>query len=156
MSTQETNLKEYVLEKSANNGSYTAIATIKAQGLERYSYADISNFVQGANYQYRLKAIDIDGTFSYSDIAAVAIPKKESLQVYPNPANSTITINMVAHTSTSVSLINPLGKTVFQKVMPVNNGTVVMPVNNIANGTYYLKVMAGNNLETTTIRIVHQ
>ena len=155
ISTQETNLKEYVLEKSANNGSYTAIATIKAQGLERYSYADISNFVQGANYQYRLKAIDIDGTFSYSDIAAVAIPKKESLKVYPNPANSTITINMVAHTSTSVSVINPLGKTVFQKVMPVNNGTVVMPVNNIANGTYYLKVMAGNNLETTTIRIVH-
>ncbi len=156
MSTHEINLKEYVLERSDNNGNYLPFASIKAQGLEHYSYTDITDLMQGAKYQYRLKAVDINGSFSYSDIVSVSLPKKEQMIAYPNPANSSITIHLNAiQTTTTIQVIDPLGKTILQKVIPVNNGSVVLPVNNITNGTYFLKVITGNSLETTTIRIAH-
>ncbi len=156
MSTHEINLKEYVLERSEENGDFQTVATIKAQGLEHYSFTDISDLVQGSKYQYRLKAIDINGKYSYSEIAQITVPKKELIKVYPNPANSSLEIHLNSvQTSTSLQLIDPLGRVVIQKVVPVNNGALILPVNSIVNGTYYLKILVGNNVETSTIRIAH-
>ncbi len=156
VSTHEINLQEYMIERSDENGNFHSIATVKPIGLERYSYTDITDVVQGSKYQYRLKAIDINGKYSYSEIAQITVPKKELIKVYPNPANTSLEIHLNnVQTSTSLQLIDPLGRVVLQKTAPVNNGSVILPVNKITNGTYYLKVLVGNNLETSTIRIAH-
>ncbi len=58
-----------------------------------YSFSD-ENLFEG-NYHYRLKQIDFDGSFEYSDIVAIEIisPVKFSLeQNYPNPFNPTTKI----------------------------------------------------------------
>ena len=57
---------------------------------EIHHYAFLDESLQPGNYQYRLKQIDFDGTFEYSNIIEVIVdaPTKFSLeQNYPNPFN---------------------------------------------------------------------
>ena len=61
--------------------------------VHHYSFVDES--LQSGDYQYRLKQIDFDGTFEYSNIIEVTVdaPTKFSLeQNYPNPFNPTTKI----------------------------------------------------------------
>ena len=50
-----------------------------------------NNPPHGINY-YRIKQIDFDGKFEYSNITSVSLMSDSPLQVYPNPANNFITI----------------------------------------------------------------
>ncbi len=61
--------------------------------VHHYSFMDES--LQSGDYQYRLKQIDFDGTFEYSNIIEVTVdvPAKFALeQNYPNPFNPTTKI----------------------------------------------------------------
>ena len=63
---------------------------------KEYSFTDENP--QSGNVQYRLKQIDIDGNFKYSEIVEVEVgapTKFELLQNYPNPFNPTTTIHYV-------------------------------------------------------------
>ena len=60
-----------------------------------YSYKDEN--LSAGKYQYRLKQIDFDGTFEYSNIVEAEIlpPAKFSLeQNYPNPFNPSTKIQL--------------------------------------------------------------
>lgn len=92
----EVNSAMFVLER--NGGlSWQVIANIKASGnsnaVKNYSFTD--KYLKLATYQYRLKMIDVDGSFSLSKIVAVdlAAPKMFSVkQNYPNPFNPSTVI----------------------------------------------------------------
>ncbi|MEZ4988201.1 MAG: hypothetical protein R2795_24760 [Saprospiraceae bacterium] len=56
----------------------------------------------GANY-YRLKQIDYDGAFDFSDVVAVRISSVKPLEVYPNPVQETLFI-VVPETSIDQSV----------------------------------------------------
>ncbi len=61
---------------------------------KQYSFVD-EKVIGGSNFAYRLKQIDIDGSYEYSDVVEVkVIPTKFVLQQnYPNPFNPTTKIN---------------------------------------------------------------
>ena len=74
------------------------IGFVKGNGttteLKSYSFTDKNN--PAANHKYRLKQIDFNGSYKYSDVveAKINLPDKFSLsQNYPNPFNPTTTIN---------------------------------------------------------------
>lgn len=73
-------------------------------------------------YSYRLKQIDIDGSFSYSDPVSIKVGEKPltlDLKNYPNPFNPETTIEFELPTSTFVNLsvYNSIG----QKIATVVN-----------------------------------
>ncbi|HEY6907430.1 MAG TPA: YCF48-related protein, partial [Ignavibacteriaceae bacterium] len=95
-STEMNNRGFKLLKKKYGINNYepewTEIAFIPGHGTttepQHYSFAD--NAVEPGKYQYKLKQIDYDGTFEYSQIVEVEIPlvDKFSLeQNYPNPFN---------------------------------------------------------------------
>ncbi|MBK7499257.1 MAG: hypothetical protein IPI19_09165 [Ignavibacteriales bacterium] len=64
--------------------------------VQRQAFADKN--LEAGKYQYRLKQIDFDGTFEYSNVIEVEIvpPLKFSLeQNYPNPFNPVTTIKYI-------------------------------------------------------------
>ena len=74
------------------NTKWANIAFVEGYGNSNspklYSYYD-NNIVGGSKFKYRLKQIDIDGTFEYSEeIEVVIVPTEYILeQNYPNPFN---------------------------------------------------------------------
>ena len=135
---------------------------------EPKSYSFINEDVTTGNYNYRLKQIDFDGTFTYSNEIEVEIdftPKEFVLyQNYPNPFNPTTKIKY------RIPLSPPLlkgeseaGGFVSLKVYDVLGNEVATLVNenkhagsyevefsaaNLANGVYFYKLRVSDFVET--------
>ncbi|MBN8702866.1 MAG: T9SS type A sorting domain-containing protein [Bacteroidetes bacterium] len=67
--------------------------------------------------------------------------------VYPNPAKNEITIELVNFYKPidQIELINILGQKVFRSAFPGVNNTVIIPIDNIDKGSYYLRVLTATN-----------
>ncbi|KAB2838307.1 MAG: hypothetical protein F9K45_11520, partial [Melioribacteraceae bacterium] len=71
---QETNVRNFVIERAPFNGTYIDIATIAAKGNNStYEYVDESAYKTNDQvYIYRLRIVDNDGSTSYSGLSQVA------------------------------------------------------------------------------------
>jgi Domain of unknown function (DUF5050)/Secretion system C-terminal sorting domain len=119
-----------------------------------YSFTDIPT--GGTNFSYRLKQIDIDGKFTYSDIVEVeVIPENYELsQNYPNPFNPSTTISYKIPEDSFVELkvYDILGKEVaalVNKREKAGNYKVTFDTQNIAgkhltSGIYFTRLNSGS------------
>lgn len=78
----------FELERAASDFVFTPIGAIKGAGYDifsrrDYEYADTQPYV-GINY-YRLKAVDLDGSFEYFRIVSARHDAEPSVEIYPNP-----------------------------------------------------------------------
>jgi hypothetical protein len=68
----------FVVEHATNGIDFTALETVSSKGngsaFRKYSY-EYKNPTVGINY-YRLKQVDIDGKYTYSDIKTIDMPRK--------------------------------------------------------------------------------
>ncbi len=123
---------------------------------ERQSYSFIDNDVSSGKYNYRLKQLDYDGTFSYSKEIEVIFnnPAKYNLsQNYPNPFNPSTTIKYELPNNGFVSLkvYNILGREVASLINKNQNAgayTINFNASNLASGIYYYRIHAGNYTQT--------
>lgn len=90
----EENFKGFDVEASVDGSKFTKIGYVEGRGSDsKYVMMDRNPF-QGVNY-YRLKSVDVDGSFVYSDIKAVEITERSrrELAVFPNPFNGGFTLS---------------------------------------------------------------
>ncbi|OQY69625.1 MAG: hypothetical protein B6D45_12525 [Ignavibacteriales bacterium UTCHB3] len=123
----ETNNRGFQVERSAGATPFVAVGFVEGKGtstsINEYSFTD-ANLATGS-YTYRLRQMDYDGTYSFSDpvVVEVANPTEFSLsQNYPNPFNPSTLINFSLATDAKVvlSVYNVLG----QEVATLVNGTL--------------------------------
>lgn len=115
-----------------------------------YSFIDKNPF-PGVSY-YRIKQTDFSGEFSYSRIVLVTgINEKREIKIYPNPAKDILTIE--AEDITSISLLNMLGKKVYESKADSYEIHTIR-TQNIPDGMYILKLeMSDGSISTSKIRI---
>ncbi len=87
----ETGLDRYELERSLDGVNFSRIAAINA-GRNVYSFIDNINSIDAGNFYYRLKMVDVDGKFTYSNILRVKAGTA-SISLSPNPAHDRVRIS---------------------------------------------------------------
>ncbi|MCB0401653.1 MAG: T9SS type A sorting domain-containing protein [Flavobacteriales bacterium] len=105
---------------------------------KEYEFMDLKPLAQ-LTY-YRLKQVDFDGQFSYSNVIALESEELTDVLVYPNPANDNITIafsNIMEQTT--VKLLNPVGQTLTTKIVSGQSKTTI-DLKNVAQGIYFIQV----------------
>lgn len=113
---------------------------------QEYSFTDIPQ--GGTKFQYRLKQIDTDGKYAYSEVANIdmGIPSQYELkQNYPNPFNPGTVISYSIPISSNVTLrvYDVLGKlitTLVNENQEAGNYTVYFDAGGLSNGMYFYKV----------------
>lgn len=145
--TDEVNVKHFILESSTDGNTYSPIATIAA-GSNAYSYKDNISF-NGKMY-YRLKMVDNDGKFTYSTTVTLTSNSGGAVSIYPNPANDKVYIStgneMLQH---SVRLYDISGQLL--QTIQINNSLQTLPVQHLKSGLYLLQFDNG-----TTVKFVKQ
>ena len=106
---------------------------------------------------FRIKQIDKDGKFVYTDIKNLRLTIKGILVgVYPNPVkqNTTLTFDLVENSRVSYSITDAAGKMIENNQVQGFKGSNIKTLNlgKYAAGAYTLKVQAGD--EITTIPLV--
>lgn len=121
---------------------------------KEYSYID-KNPIGGNKFQYRLKQIDNDGKFEYSDIVEITVvpDKFELSQNYPNPFNpSTIIKYSIAKSSVvSLKVFDILGRevrTLVNEYQAPGSYEVKFDASGLASSIYIYTIKAGNLIES--------
>ena len=146
--TDEVNLKNYVLQHKTVNGFqdiYKVAANNKA-GTFNYSFTHL-NPVAGANY-YRLVGVDNDGTTHVSDARSVNVTLANAVTVYPNPVtNRNFSVSGVIKGDV-IRLLNIQGQVMATKTA---NGSLTeeIDVQNIQSGTYILSIENAGKITST-------
>lgn len=89
----EVNFDSFGLERSRDGISFEEIGRVSSTGsTQGDTYAFEYREEQAAgNYYYRLKAMDLDGTFEYSNIIVIQLrTSKEKAVLFPNPGKESI------------------------------------------------------------------
>ncbi len=164
----EVNNYGFEVERKSNS-SWEDIAFIPGHGNsnspKQYSYTD-NNLIGGSNFQYRLKQIDNDGKFEYSNILEVtAVPAKFELsQNYPNPFNPSTTIKYYTPQNSFVTLkiYDMLGREIAtlvnEQISPgyheaIWNGLDSKGVS-VSSGVYIYRLTAGNFTKTKKMNLL--
>ena len=149
----ETNNKGFEIERKSTNGDFQKVGYVAGFGTttEPKSYKFTDNIVEGGEYTYRLRQIDLNGSASYSNTVEVEVnaPRIFALeQNYPNPFNpaTIIKYSIPQDQQVKLNVYNLLGENVmtlinrFQKAGPHE---VNFNASNLASGVYFYKLEAG-------------
>ncbi|MFT3822542.1 MAG: CARDB domain-containing protein [Chitinophagaceae bacterium] len=151
--TDEVNTSNYSIEHSIDGINFTAIGKVAAantSGTHDYQY--VHTGIGKGNHYYRLKMIDIDGSFTYSEVKMIRLAAVITLQAYPNPAHEAVTVKGLEAGGT-LELITLTGKTVYRTATTDNSA--IISLSSIANGVYFIRYI-NHNQEMQQLKIVKQ
>lgn len=150
---QEMNSDRFELYRSFDGIDFSLAGTINAAGnsaiTKNYSYADALQKASGYVY-YKLKQIDKDGKFSFSQVLKLEVNSTISggLQIFPNPVVNDFTATFNAPDATKANIIvrNASGQTIYNKAVDVVKGSNSVVVDNapLSRGMYYISITGEN------------
>jgi hypothetical protein len=147
----EQHADKYIIEKSANGTLFTEVGIVAAVGNSnrevRYTFTD-NNPMYGVNY-YRIKQVDLDGTYEYTNIIFVIITDNGFVKnVYPNPVSKESVITIAFETAISsynYKLTDMSGRVVIHgNRSNINALTDKVTLTGISAGVYTLALVNSN------------
>jgi hypothetical protein len=119
---------------------------------KEYSYVDDVSTIQALSFAYRLKQIDFDGSYEYSDEVLVDNPAPVDYalqQNYPNPFNPATTISYSLPIKSQVELVvyNALGESITRLVneeKEAGSYKIEFNATGLPSGVYFYKLDAEN------------
>lgn len=151
----EKNNEKFVIERSEDGIHFQEIGNVKGVGnsatIHNYNFTDI-NPINGANY-YRLKQIDLDGSYSFSNTIHLDNRSTADMIVYPNPNNGSFSIKVYnASNEYKLELTNILGNVIYTR-----DGTAdveITTVTDLKSGVYIVRLFSGGEIITKKLEVI--
>ncbi|MEZ4686314.1 MAG: T9SS type A sorting domain-containing protein [Bacteroidia bacterium] len=144
LTSNESNSDYFVVEKSADLEQFHALSRVKAEnlsGIQSYEFTD-RTAMESVNY-YRLKQVDLDGSYSYSSTIEVAFDNElaEQIQLYPNPAKDQIGLQLPIG-KYELNLFDPTGRNLQQSAFEVQfaDHNHLLNIQDLSKGMYMISI----------------
>jgi hypothetical protein len=139
--TSENDNAYFSIEKSVNGLDWEELDQIKGQlnshQKTSYSYKHVSD----EDLYYRLKQVDANREFRYSDIVYLPSCNESKVELYPNPAEDKVVLK--GKNIQQVDIFNLNGFPVFTKLIR-SDSDLELDVSRLEKGIYFLKVKGKN------------
>jgi hypothetical protein len=155
-STQyEQNSSHFEVQRSTGGENWSTIGNVTAKGFNNgvtsYQFKDASP--ENGTSLYRLKQVDIDGHFYYSDVVRVTNTAETEMKMFPNPVGNTAHIYLPVTTNGNryeLQIINSNGAIVKQLNTGIGN-VLSLPANGMAPGTYLVRLLENGTTRQQTM-----
>jgi hypothetical protein len=157
----EENFDHFEIERSLNGSKFSTMGVRTAgngSNRQAYQYPDDLAAASGTVFYYRLKIVDKDGQYKYSNVIMIRKELKNinGITINPSPVVggvATVRFTAPASSVANFKVIDMNGKLVLQQQNKIYEGNNSISINNLdrLQAGFYLLQMA-NGDETTTIK----
>jgi len=162
----ERNFSHFEIQKSYDGADFHAVSRVESingntSDGDIYNYVDTEN-IKSRNY-YRLKIVDEDDSFTYSDIIVINSECTENnsptINIYPNPVRGdvlSVELFVPLTNNVKIQITDQLGRPVAEKYTDVTNGfnLLEMNINQLDANTIYFLNIQSNDWLTSIKRFV--
>ena len=153
MTTSEKSFSHFEIEKSTDAANFIRVANVAGRGRSNgetsYTYDD--NDMKAIQY-YRLKYVDIDGKYTYSNVIRVNRDDVTTKVIFNNKITDLLALRIVDMpvNNLSIKIIDNSGRTIKTQSVKINPGENSVNVNtgSIPSGFYYLMLSSDNYKRT--------
>lgn len=143
----ERDNESFEIEETEDGKQFNVIHKQNAAGnstqINHYS-AKIDNSKSNQLTYYRLKQIDFDGNFTFSNLISSSCEQKDDIQIFPNPTNGTITIKGYQKNS-NIRITNQIGQEL--TLLDAKNSETKIDLSFFNEGIYYVTFYSNEKLE---------
>jgi hypothetical protein len=160
----ETNNQGFDVERMNVGGVFEKVGYVPGFGTttEPKLYSFVDSKIGSGNYTYRLKQVDFDGSFSYSQTIEVEIVAPSSFaleQNYPNPFNpsTTIRFSIPVETEVHLNVYNTLGQEVAEIInsrLKEGYHEVEFDAGTLTSGIYFYRLEAEKFVDVKKMIII--
>jgi hypothetical protein len=147
--TNEINVHRFDIEFSANGRDYNRVGSVSAGNSithNSYSFSHGGFPASAVTIYYRLKTVDMDGKFQYSEILKFKLYDSKSFGIYPNPFKDKLIVNAPALDHAKLQIINGANGAVL-KTIPVTSQSFTIAMETFPKGLYIVKFISDKNVE---------
>ncbi|WAC12761.1 T9SS type A sorting domain-containing protein [Dyadobacter pollutisoli] len=152
--SEERNSDFFEIQQSADTRKWNSLGTVKAatesRAQEDYSFQDAA-LRKGIQY-YRLKMVDVDGSFAYSAIRNIDLGSAELISAYPNPVVDKLRIGANVEL-VSLKVTDLSGRSLLELSRPKPGQE--FSLKNYAAGTYLVQIKTADG-KSQIVKIVKQ
>lgn len=151
--SDEINLTNYIVEYGTDGINFHTIGTVTPSGSRSYSFLHTAP-VSGLNY-YRLRMVDKDARFRYSDIRRVNFNSAATdVLIYPVPADRYVNVTLLPgmiNKAAVFTILTTEGRMIQQQQYAALSQTETLDMSKLPNGKYFLRISVGEQVITKTI-----
>jgi hypothetical protein len=159
VTASEKNNDYFILERSEDAHEFIQIGKIDGAGNSNtflnYQFVDVKPINQVA--YYRLKQVDFDGQFSYSQVIALRNNQKLNAEIkaYPNPSNGNFLITNIPFDNNEdfVCQVYNLQGELMRKDLHISDasGNLLLQLNELNSGVYWVRLTNGYTTVSTRV-----
>ncbi len=149
----ELNNQGFEIQRSTEGKEFYSVGFVNGHGTinEQHNYSYSDRNLDNGKYNYRLKQVDYDGSFEYSDVVEIEWRAFNSYlleQNYPNPFNPTTTIGFGLQNKSNVkiTILNAIGEevaVVLNEDREPGFHKIEFNATNLPSGVYFYQLKAG-------------
>ncbi len=159
---QESNLSRYEVQRSTDGFNYSMVKQVNARNSAiqtTYTIADPVGQNPSPIYYYRLRSVDHDGSYTYSEVVAIKINEGQKFEVLGNPFAQTLNIRYTTNRTgkLSIALTDLQGRVVRKEELVAGTGTGTYSVSNLSGLTSGMYVVRFNfEGKNTSVKVIKQ
>ncbi len=144
----ETNNAYFEIQKSIDGGQFSSVGRIKSKGnttaKQSYSYEDNLGSNRPKKIYYRLKMVDKNYNTTYAKVIEInAKWRSADFRIFPNPANTELTIFLSSSDKAEIEISNAMGKLIMK-----NGNKTKIDISTLSKGLYFINVKQGETRGT--------
>lgn len=141
--TNEEGVKNFELQRRNDLGDFVTVATISAKNAATQRYTQEDYTIAATTLYYRLKMVDANGDYTYSNLVHLSDKAAVATTIYPNPVNNVFTVATTNETliGTVIGISDVKGAVVWKQKL--NASIQQVDVTHLAPGIYFVKFANG-------------
>jgi Secretion system C-terminal sorting domain len=157
VATPTINSDKFEVEFSSDARNWNIIGLLPIQNTNQGKYQFLNTNIPDQNLYYRIREIDIDGAYVYSNIVVLHSRNTSgNFFIYPNPANSYISVIAPYNVTgkTQIILYDAVGRKLNTAAM--TDASEKLSTASLPNGAYLLKIINNGIVTTQKVMIMHR